>query len=37
MVRDKEADQSYINCVEEIVKKNDGLWFNDEMLLIEKK
>ena len=37
MVRDKEIDQSYINCVEEIVKKNDGLWFNDEMLIIEKK
>ena len=37
MVRDKEADQSYIKCVEEIVKKNDGLWFNDEMLIIEKK
>ena len=37
MVREKEADQSYIECVEKIVKKNDGLWFNDEMLIIEKK
>ena len=37
MVREKETDQSYINCVEEIIKKNDGLWFNDEMLVIEKK
>tara|TARA_B100001029_G_C15057331_1_gene455449 strand:+ start:1311 stop:2414 length:1104 start_codon:yes stop_codon:yes gene_type:complete len=37
MVREKESDQSYINCVGEIVKNNDGLWFNDEMLVIEKK
>ena len=37
MVREKETDQSYIKCVGEIVKDNDGLWFNDEMLVIEKK
>ena len=37
MVREKESDQSYIKCVEEVIKEHNGLWFNDEMLVIEKK
>ena len=37
MVREKESDQSYVKCVEEVIKEHNGLWFNDEMLIIEKK
>ena len=36
MVKEKEADQSYIKCVEDIIRENDGLWFNDELLVIER-
>ena len=36
MVKEKEADQSYIECVENIIRNNDGLWFNDELLVIER-
>jgi hypothetical protein len=36
MVKEKEADQSYIKCVEDIIRDNDGLWFNDELLVIER-
>ena len=37
MVKEKESDQTYIECVEKVIKENDGLWFNDEMIVIEKK
>ena len=37
MVKEKESDQSYIGCIEKIIRDNDGLWFNDEMLIIERK
>ena len=36
MVKEKEADQSYVKCVEDIIRNNDGLWFNDELLVIER-
>mgnify|MGYP006232117865 FL=1 len=37
MVKEKESDQSYIRSVEKVIKDNDGLWFNDEMIIIERK
>ena len=37
MVKEKESDQSYIKSVEKVIKDNDGLWFNDEMIIIERK
>ena len=37
MVKEKESDQSYIKCIENIIRDNDGLWFNDELLVIEIK
>ena len=37
MVKEKESDQSYIKCIEKIIRDNDGLWFNDEMIVIERK
>ena len=36
MVKEKEADQSYIECVEKVIRDNDGLWFYDEMLIAER-
>jgi len=36
MVKEKESDQSYIKCIENIIRDNDGLWFNDELLVIER-
>ena len=37
MVKEKESDQSYIKCIEDIIRNNDGLWFNDELITIERK
>ena len=37
MVKEKEADQSYIKCIEDIIRDHDGLWFYDEMLVAERK
>ena len=37
MVKEKESDQSYIKCIEDIIRENDGLWFNDELVVIERK
>ena len=37
MVKEKEADQSYIECVEKVIRDNDGLWFYDEMLIAERE
>jgi len=37
MVKEKESDQSYVKSVEKVIKENDGLWFNDEMIVIERK
>ena len=36
MVKEKESDQSYIKCIEDIIRDNDGLWFNDELITIER-
>ena len=37
MVKEKEADQSYIKCIEDIIRDHDGLWFYDEMLVADRK
>ena len=37
MVKEKEADQSYIKCIEDIIRDHDGLWFYDEMLVSDRK
>ena len=31
----KEKEGNYIECIREAIKKNNGLWFNDEILEIE--
>ena len=37
MVKEKEADQSYIKCIEDTIRDHDGLWFYDEMLVADRK
>ena len=35
-VLEAEKDGRYVKPVQDIVKKYDGLWFNDEILVIDK-